>query len=134
MLIISSVECTLVNEALTLISDIKVQWSLSIADFSIADTFSRNQVSPAMAKSLHFEPHYSKHLFREPMVSAIERFHCNSGLLSPNYAIFVTFTESKYFDQNDILFYCEKCYEYIIRGTFCSNFEIFSPISELMRD
>ena len=45
-----------------------LQWNLSIADMlysghlSIADTFSRNQISPAMVKHLYFEPLYSGHL------------------------------------------------------------------------
>ena len=39
-----------------------IQWNLSIADMlysghlSIADTFSRNRLSPATVKPLHFEP------------------------------------------------------------------------------
>ena len=58
------------------------QTNPSIADMlysghlSIADNFCRNQLSPAVVKSLYFEPLYSGHLSREPIVSAIERFHC----------------------------------------------------------
>ena len=48
--------------------DISIQWNLSIADMlssghlSIADTFSRNQLSPAMVKPLYIEPLYGGHL------------------------------------------------------------------------
>ena len=61
----------------------KIQWNLSIADMlysgylSIVDTSLRNQLSPVMVKPLGIEPLYSRHLFREPMVSTIERFHCS---------------------------------------------------------
>ena len=63
-----------------------VQWNLSIADIlysghlSIASTFSRTKLSPAMVKPLHFEPLHSGHLFRETMLSAIERFHWTASL------------------------------------------------------
>ena len=59
-----------------------LQWNLSIASMlysghlSIADTFSRNQLSEATVKLLYFEPLYNGHILQEPMVSAIERFHC----------------------------------------------------------
>ena len=45
-----------------------IQWNLTIVDMlysvnlSIADTFLRNQLSPAMVKPLYFEPLYSGHL------------------------------------------------------------------------
>ena len=60
-----------------------IQWNLPRADMlysghlSIADTFSRNQLSQATVKLLYFGPLYSGHLFRKTKMSAIERFHCN---------------------------------------------------------
>ena len=62
--------------------DAPIQWNLSVANMlysghlSIADTFSKHQLSPAMVKPLHVEPLYSGHFFRVPMVSAIEIFYC----------------------------------------------------------
>ena len=49
-------------------TDMALQWNLYIADmlysghFSIEDTFSRNQLYPAMVKPLYFEPLYSGHI------------------------------------------------------------------------
>ena len=75
--------CNLPNDTFLLVQDsgyrsfyrlamclcsLNIQWNLSIPDIlysghlSIADTFSRNQLSPAMVKPLYFEPLYSGHL------------------------------------------------------------------------